>query len=459
MSEGESGIGSKFRVSEVSKSVPRITEISPNVKVEGFGENEASIRRLVESVGLPLDNVPEIKLREFGANRSYSSIDKETGQMTFFGDFVDLPEISQLGLVAHDLARENSPFKSKNFELFGSEKNIQRAAENVKRVASQTKETRIFMDPQLEDFFERLEDGKIDENEFLEETNALMVELRYTNPEHLKNVLGKQNKKTSKKIFNELDKTLLNLIPHIKSKGELERHIDNLHSSFATDLKTQENEKKPFDVRIGLAAKKVLSSPERAVELFSAFAMQGLELVHDMQLYPAKYRMTQDQAGRYLIPDNPPAAKWAMDHIGDIWEISVGHAALRIGFVAVNEILKKEPIKELTKGYQISDEACFWASLTTIVTVKAIHSLGYISLFGIHDHMDHPVPGMLFGQGVAAVVLVASHYTAKYREPIKNLALRVGKGFVKGAKFADKKRKEIGQKLENLGSSDIAPDV
>ena len=196
-------------------------------------------------------------------------------------------------------------------------------------------------------------------------------------------------------------------------------------------------------------------SPERAVEFLSAQIMMGVEIMHDQQLYPEKYGFSPNQVGSGLVPQEPAAAKWAFDHIGDIWEISAGHTAMRLGFVAVNEFLKSDFVKErVTKGkeIQIPDEVCFWTSLMTTVTVKAVHSLGYISLFGIHDHMDNPVPGMLFGQGVAAVVLVASHYAAKYREPIKDLALRA-------ARFTGRKFKEFDTMMNDLGRPDITPDL
>jgi len=181
--------------------------------------------------------------------------------------------------------------------------------------------------------------------------------------------------------------------------------------------------KQPFLER---ALRKPLS-PERATELLSAQILIGLENLHDINLVPEHYGMTREQVGKLFVPDNP-AVNWAINNIGDIWEISVGFTAMRLGFVAVNEVLKK------SKGKEIPDEACFWASLMTTWTIKAAHSMGWISLMHIHDHMGHPVPGMIFGQGVAAVVLAASHYAAKYREPIKELALRVGTKVVEGAK-------------------------
>lgn len=204
--------------------------------------------------------------------------------------------------------------------------------------------------------------------------------------------------------------------------------------------------KKPFMERV---LRKTLS-PERAIEFLSSQIMMQVEILHDMQLYPAKYGMTPSQIGSYLVPENPPAAKWAMDHIGDIWEISAGFTAMRLGFVALNEVLKKEPIKKLTHEYQVSDEAAFWTSLMTTWTVKAVHSMGWISLFHIHDHMANPVPEMIFGQGVAAAVLVASHYAAKYREPIKNLAVKFGKGVVEGAKTFDRKFNEFNKRIDDL---------
>ena len=219
---------------------------------------------------------------------------------------------------------------------------------------------------------------------------------------------------------------------------------------------------------VNRALRKVFS-PERTTELLSGQIMMQLEIMHDMQLYPAKYVKTQNQAGQYLIPQEPPAAKWAMDHIGDIWEISAGFTAMRLGFVALNEILKKEPIKKLTKGFQVSDEAAFWTSLMSTVTVKAMHSLGYISsdwlylgdmpIGAMHDHVANQVPEMLFGQGVAAVVLAASHYAAKYSEPIKNLAVSFGKKIVEGAKTFDRKFNEINKRIDDLGKPNVIPNL
>ena len=455
--EGPKGIvGNRFSGVEHSQPFLKITEIPTSVKIKGFSSKRDTsfVRTAIESVGLPIENIPEIRFVGI-ATDSYASVDPETGRMSFHLNFEKLPKIAQFRVVVHELAHESKPDKKENAKLYGSEENMQKALENAKKVASQAKETHIFIDNSHKGSYRELETGKITEEKFIEETHSVLIEHRFTKPKHLREVLEKQNKETADETLNLLDETLLALIPRLKSKEELNTHITNLQTYFkAVSIEEwAERKKQPFYER---ALRKTLT-PERAIEFLASQIMMQLEIMHDMQLYPSKYGMTPDQAGQYLVPNNPPAAKWAMDHIGDIWEISAGFTAMRLGFVALNEVLKKEPIKKLTKGYQVSDEAAFWASLMTTWTVKAVHSMGWISLFHIHDHMDNPVPEMIFGQGVAAVVLAASHYAAKYREPIKDLVLKAGRFTVRNFKEFDTMMNNLGR--SDLGRSDTSPDI
>lgn len=457
--KGEGNIDIHSPVVEHRVLAPRITEIPPKVKIKGFSSKQDTlfVRRAIESTGLPIENIPKIKF--VGAlTDAYASVNTETNEMSFHLNFERLPRAAQFRVITHELAHECEPDKDENIRLYGSEENMQKALENVKKVANQTKETHIFLDGTHKQNVESLEAGKIDEKKFLEETYADLIEHRYTKPKHLREVLERQNAETADEILNQLDDTLLALIPHLKSREELDVHITNLNTYFksVSEQHEAEKKKKPFYER---ALRKTLT-PERAIEFLFAQIMMQVEIMHDMQLYPAKYAMTQEQAGgTFLTPQEPLAAKWAMDHIGDIWEISAGFTAMRVGFVALNEVLKKEPIQKLTHGYQVSDEAAFWTSLMTTWTVKAVHSMGWISLFHIHDHMDAPVPGMIFGQGVAAAVLVATHYVAKYREPIKNLAVKFGKGVIEGAKAFDRKFNEFNKRIDDLGRPSVVPDV
>ena len=206
--------GESYRPAEASRQAPRVTEILHSVEVSGFGEREAFIRRMVESVGLPLNNVSRITFRESSAQDTINSgvlgsVHLETGELSFYKRLEGLPEIAQLGVTAHELAHENDPHKKENASLYGSEQNMQRAAENVKKLTNQTKESKVFMNWYHKFLFQQLEAGNIDETRFLRETHAIIVELRYTNPKHLEEVLKSQNKETSAQIMTELDVTLL----------------------------------------------------------------------------------------------------------------------------------------------------------------------------------------------------------------------------------------------------------
>lgn len=233
--------GENYRPIETNFRPPRVTEIPSSVEVTGFGEREVFIRRVVEAVGLPLNNVSKITFKESSAQDTVNSgvlgsVHLETGELSFYKRLEGLPEIAQLGVAAHELAHENDPHKKENAALYGSEQNMQRTADNVKALADQTKESRVFMNWYHKFLFQQLEAGKIDEPRFLRETHAIMIELRYTNPKHLEEVLESQNRKTSTQILDELDSTLLSLMPHLRDKADLNQHISNLRRAYNPQL-------------------------------------------------------------------------------------------------------------------------------------------------------------------------------------------------------------------------------
>lgn len=239
MEGGEGG----YKPPEVSHQAPRVTEIPQSVEVSGFGEREAFVRRMVESVGLPLNNVSRITFREASAQDTVNSgvlgsVHMETGELSFYKRLEGLPEIAQLGVATHELAHENDPHNSKNVGLYGSEERMNKTAENVKNVAEQTKESRVYMNWYHKFLLEQLEKGQIDDARFLSETHAIMIELRYTNPKHLEEVLKSQNEGTSSQIMAELDNTLLALMPHLRDKNELDNHIQNLKGAYKTKSAT-----------------------------------------------------------------------------------------------------------------------------------------------------------------------------------------------------------------------------
>jgi hypothetical protein len=256
-------------------------------------------------------------------------------------------------------------------------------------------------------------------------------------PEGVKKLLNRLKAKAEDKpqeVLEEVEKIPQEIEVLVSDDATKKKAVDKKILTTPPPQISEANEKKDIPVSYNLVTKKrpfyerallKIMSPERSSEILASWIMEGLEIYHESILNPGKplYKVLFSTTQPENMPQLPKdqVTRWAVDHIGDIWEISAGFTAMRLGFVAANEVLKKIPA---AKGYQIPDEACFWASLASTVTVKAAHSLGYISLFGIHDHMANPVPEMLFGQGVAAVVLAASHYAGKYNESVKDLASR-----------------------------------
>ncbi len=113
------------------------------------------------------------------------------------------------------------------------------------------------------------------------------------------------------------------------------------------------------------------------------------------------------------MPDNPDV-RATLDVLGDMWEISVGQTIVRGGLHALYESIGKEPL---------SDDDTFALSLLIPLAFKSAHTMGLISIFGIHDRVGNPEPKMLIGQIVASCALMVAHYTARNREIRKSLGL------------------------------------
>lgn len=134
---------------------------------------------------------------------------------------------------------------------------------------------------------------------------------------------------------------------------------------------------------------------------------------------------------------------WAFYHISDIWAVGVLFTHTRLAFAMVNEALKTIDNK---RGVikEIPDEACFWASMATGVVIPSLMELNIMSLFGekINSSSD---PADLFGIGVGALVIIATHYASKNREALKNFtSSTVSKIIEKGRQIKEKGDSKLG---------------
>jgi hypothetical protein len=212
--------------------------------------------------------------------------------------------------------------------------------------------------------------------------------------------------------------------------GDSSQNIDLPQTSVPTEGVVDGKEIKKIGVvdRVGLALVRYMTSPTRLRELSAAGTMYGIESMYDMRKvaregnewgnqYPG---LTAENVGP--LPQDPNV-RAAFDVMGDMWEISVGQSVVRGGL----HVLYRSIGKEL-----LSDDDTFALSLLVPLVLKSAHTMGLISIFGIHDHMDNPVPKMLIGQIVSSCVLMAAHYSARNNEIRKSLGIPKGQsGFMK----------------------------
>jgi len=203
------------------------------------------------------------------------------------------------------------------------------------------------------------------------------------------------------------------------------------------------NEKQPLIHRI--------VASDKIAEIASAQIIAGLENSRDMRSRPENFGLSHDQVGSIPLGS---IESWTFSHIGDVWEVANLFTATRLAMAGVNEAFKRVTKRE------IPDEACFWASLITSVTIPSLMELNILPLPWIGEKLNNVSdPADLFGVGVGALVIVATHYTSKYREPIKKVVSLVGARIAEGGRFVTQKFKQFDEKVTALGRLDVAPNV
>lgn len=226
---------------ESSFRMTPITELPESVPVVGFGEREEFVRNLVNTIGLPLNNVTRVShaVETDRQSLTLGSFHLRDGELTFYKRMENLPEVAQLGVAFHELAHANSPFLRKNSALYGTEQNRLAAVDNAITVAGQTLESHIYLNGYHKMLLKALENGDINQGRYLEETNAIMIQLRFTDPKHLREVLESQNTDTADAVIDQLDETLLTLMPQFANKEALDRHIKSLKESYVEKTKPE----------------------------------------------------------------------------------------------------------------------------------------------------------------------------------------------------------------------------
>jgi len=149
-------------------------------------EQQKRIKTHAECIGFPLGNVHELVYTEGkeGQENVLGSYEPFDGKLTLYKSLDNLPPIAQHGTIVHELAHSVSPFDPKSEKLYQTNAALEQAKTHASAVAEQSKITGVYLNGYQAKLHEQLEAGEIDNSRFVEETRAIMMELRFTNPKH-----------------------------------------------------------------------------------------------------------------------------------------------------------------------------------------------------------------------------------------------------------------------------------
>ncbi len=168
--------------------------------------------------------------------------------------------------------------------------------------------------------------------------------------------------------------------------------------------------------RVSEAIDRVKAS-DAFTESLVAQLLAAAETTRHMVAVPMSYGLTPEQAGTRPTGD---VGQFLFDHMGDVWEVANLFMATRLALLGISTIFEKVTHKH------IPDEACFWASIAVGVSIPALMEMGILTNSELVDNSQVVFEQAdLFGVGVAASVLIATHYVSKYRGKIKEGASKL----------------------------------
>lgn len=200
---------------------------------EGFTpEQRGQLIDQVVAVGLPVDNYTKL-IR--GKNDVRAGTEHHLGSwgtgIGNYGEFTiyelldrygaEIPE-ERLATIAHEGAHANTPLLPENAHLFGGETERVEAERFAWAAADQTLRTKRYLTGYHADLAEKLSQGKITHETFVEETQAIATELALTNRAKLEQVEAAQHAQLDRQRRLDAPETLVepvNLLSRVNKDG------------------------------------------------------------------------------------------------------------------------------------------------------------------------------------------------------------------------------------------------
>lgn len=216
------------------------------------------VSQITAECGLPLSQIRKIKLHKGfirqGEERAptIARYDARTGILTISTEAF-VPRERLMRALVHEIAHSCTPLKIPRDDVSviafpGEEK----TAEFIRSVISQTLETRIFINDEHAYVHKQYVAGELSFYDFAEETWAILVDQRYTNPSHLRQIDEAQRKSMDQRGKKSLAVSLLSSEGSKKAIGidtivmekiglrsknpaSLDQHISNFRSTQSAD--------------------------------------------------------------------------------------------------------------------------------------------------------------------------------------------------------------------------------
>ena len=220
------------------------TEPKPEVAFEGFenrSEKQRFVEELIARVGIDSRYLKSVAYREnpVGKENLLGTWQRSKGEMALFKSLEKLPAEAQEGTVVHELLHEVSPLDERTARLFGGESERQAAISRASLVARQTLDTGVYLNGYHKALVEAhlRNPNEVDFDRLVEETNAIMGELRFTNRAHLEQVSQAQRVRMIVRgipgwvdVVEQAEQNLVKVIGGIKDQDGLDRHITGVRN-------------------------------------------------------------------------------------------------------------------------------------------------------------------------------------------------------------------------------------
>jgi hypothetical protein len=242
-------------------------------------QQETWIRQLFIDTGLPLNYVNTVEYKPTANNRpanTTAEYNYPEKRITLFKSLQILPRIAQLGVVAHELGHAAEP--TEHPHLYKSPKEAEQARLHATTVALQSLLSNTFINGYQKMLARQLISPDVSSDEapetrferYVRETHAIMLEVRFTNPKHLRDIQTVQRTKIAKQVGENnlngsqmvtignrmlvlpvytdiitpnpqhtqeavgVDRTLLSLMPQFETVKQVDDHINSVRKSLSS---------------------------------------------------------------------------------------------------------------------------------------------------------------------------------------------------------------------------------